>query len=269
MTDWHADDALLNAYAQGRLDLARAASVEQHLAGCAGCRNGIAPHADAVLLARAWADVVDVLDQPRQSIFERALMRLGLSAAAARLATGASAARRAWVAGCMVVATFAIIARYTDGRVTIWFLAVAPLAPLTGVALAYGPGAFPMYDVVSAAPYPRLRLVLLRCLPVLPMTALLLAVGGLVLPGTAQAALWLLPGIALAVLGLAAERFVGAQRAIVGLAGLWISTVTAARVSTGSMLSAFSPTVQMLSLVIVIAAVTAAVVGAGRARRLL
>jgi hypothetical protein len=268
-TEWHADDALLSAYAQGRLDRARAASVEQHLAGCSRCRSGIAPHADPALLARAWADVVDVLDQPRQSLFERVLIALGLSAAAARLATGASAARRAWVAGCMVVAAFAIIARYTDGRVTIWFLTVAPLVPLTGVALAYGPGAFPMYDVVSAAPYPRLRLVLLRCLPVLPMTALLLAVGGLVLPGTAQAALWLLPGLALAVLGLAAERFVGARTSIVGLAALWISTMMAVRVSTGSVLSAFSPAVQVLSLVIVIAAMTTAVMSAGRARRLL
>jgi hypothetical protein len=269
MTDWHADDVLLSAYAQGRLDRARAASVEQHLAGCSRCRSGIAPHADPALLARAWADVVDVLDQPRQSLFERVLIGIGLSAAAARLATGASAARRAWVAGCVLVAAFAIIARYTDGRIAVWFLTVAPLVPLTGVALAYGPGAFPMYDVVSAAPYPRLRLVLLRCLPVLPMTAVLLAVGGVVLPGTAQAALWLLPGLALAVLGLAAERFVGARASIVGLAGLWISTVMAARVFTGSVLSAFSPAVQVLSLVIVIAAMTAVVAGAGRVRRLL
>ncbi|MEU4238312.1 zf-HC2 domain-containing protein [Actinoplanes sp. NPDC026619] len=269
MTDWHADDALLSAYAQGRLDRARAASVEQHLAGCALCRGGIASHADPALLARAWVDVVDVLDRPRQSAFERVLIALGLSTHAARLATGASAARRAWVAGCMLVAAFAIVARYTDGRATIWFLTVAPLVPLTGVALAYGPGAFPMYDVVAAAPYPRIRLVLLRCLPVLPMTALLLVVGGVVLPGTAQAALWLLPGLALAVLGLAVERFVGARTSIIGLAGLWISAVTAARVSTGSVLSAFSPAVQVLSLVIVIVAVTAAVIGAGRTRRLL
>jgi hypothetical protein len=269
MTDWHADDALLSAYAQGQLDRARAASVEQHLAGCSHCRSGIAPHADPALLARAWADVVDVLDQPRQSLFERALITLGLSAAAARLATGASAARRAWVVGCVLVAAFALIAKYTDGRITIWFLTVAPLVPLTGIAMAYGPGAFPMYDVVSAAPYPRLRLGLLRCLPVLPMTALLLLVSGLVLPATAQAALWLLPGLALAVLGLAAERLVGARTSIAGLAGLWISTVTAARVSTGSVLSVFSPIVQVLSLVIVLAAVAAAVVGAGRARRLL
>ncbi|BCY09336.1 zf-HC2 domain-containing protein [Actinoplanes sp. L3-i22] len=268
MTGWHADDALLSAYARGRLDRARAASVEQHLSGCARCRAGIAPYADPGLHSRAWADVVDVLQRPRQSLFEWILVGLGLSAPAARLATGASAARRAWVAGCVLVAAFALVARYTDGRVAIWFLTVAPLVPLTGVAAAYGPGTFPMHDIVSAAPYPRLRLVLLRCLPVLPMTAALLAVGGLALPGVTQAALWLLPGLALAVFGLVAERFVGARAAIAGLAVLWICVVTAARVSTGSVLSAFSPAVQMASLLVILVAVTAAVVGAGRARGL-
>jgi hypothetical protein len=101
------------------------------------------------------------------------------------------------------------------------------------------------------------------------MTALLLLVGGLVLPAAAQAALWLLPGLALAVLGLAGERLVGARTSIAGIAGLWISTVTAARVSTGSVLSVFSPRVQVLSLIIVVAAVAAAVVSAARPRRLL
>lgn len=269
MTSWHADDALLSAYADGRLDRARAASVEQHLAGCAHCRAAVAPHADAALLARAWTDVVDALDRPRVSWFERALIGLGLSAPAARLATGASAARRAWVVGCVLVAAFAILARDTQHQaIGVWFLTMAPLAPLTGVALAYGPGAFPMHDVVAAAPYPRLRLILLRCLPVLPMTALLLVVGGLVLPHTAQAALWLLPGLALAALSLTAEPFLGAVRSIAGLAAVWVGYVVAARFSTGSALSAFAPGVQLVSLVIVLAAAVGAVLGARGSRSL-
>ncbi|MCA2216272.1 zf-HC2 domain-containing protein [Jidongwangia harbinensis] len=266
MTVWHADDALLAAYAGGGLDQARAASVEQHLTGCASCRAAIAPHADAALIARAWAGTVDRLDRPRTSPFERLLIALGLSPSAARLATGASAARRAWVAGCVLVAGFAIAAREMDGPMALWFLTVAPLAPLTGVALAYGPGVFSMHEVVAAAPYPRLRLVLLRCLPVLPMTVLLLVVGGLVLPGTAGAALWLLPGLALAALGLVAERLVGVQTAIGGLAALWMGGVASARITTGSVLGAFSPTVQLLSSAIVLGAVCLALVGARRTR---
>ncbi|GIE81971.1 hypothetical protein Aph02nite_79210 [Actinoplanes philippinensis] len=268
MTVWHAEDALLAAYASGDLDHARAASVEQHLAGCAICRTAIAAHADAALIARAWTDTLDRLDQPRTAPFERLLTRLGLSPSAARLATGASAARRAWMAGCMLVAGFAVVARQMDGGMALWFLAVAPLAPLTGVALAYGPGVFSMHEVVAAAPYPRLRLMLLRCLPVLPMTALLLAVGGLVLPGTARAALWLLPGLALAALGLVTERLFGIQVAIAGLAGLWMGGVAIARITTGSVLGAFSPVVQVLSSTIVFGIVCAALVGARRTRNL-
>jgi len=267
MTAWHADDQLLSVYAEGRLDRARAASIEQHLTGCARCRAAVATHADDALLARAWTEIADKLDRPRVSLFERALIGLGLSAPAARLAAGASAARRAWVIGCVLVAAFALLARdMQDLTVGTWFLSVAPLAPLTGVALAYGPGSFPMHDVVAAAPYPRLRLILLRCLPVLPMTVLLMVVGGAVLPYTAQAALWLLPGLALAASSLAAEPLVGAGPSVAGPATLWIAYVVASRFATGSALSAFSAPVQLLSLVIVVAAAAVTVVLTRRTR---
>jgi Putative zinc-finger len=267
MTPWHTDETILAAYAEGRLDRARSASVEQHLTGCARCRAAVAPHADHGLLARVWADTVDVVDRPRVSPFERVLVAAGLSETSARLAIGASAARRAWVIGCVVVAVFAIVARDAEGRLATMFLSVAPLVPLTGVALAYGPGSFPMHDVVAAAPYPRVRLVLLRCLPVLPMTALLLVLGGLVLPESAVAALWVLPGLALAALSLAAEPLVGAATSIAGLAVLWFGFVASVRITSGSVLTAFGPAVQLLSLVIVLAVAAAAVLGDRRTRR--
>ncbi|WP_306206407.1 zf-HC2 domain-containing protein [Actinoplanes sp. RD1] len=252
MTAWHADEVLLAAYAGGRLGRDVAASVEQHLIRCAGCRAAVSAYADAALLERAWAATVDILDRPRLSMFERLLTLLGLSPSAARLAAGASAARRAWVAGCSLVAAFALLGRDSGGLgVETWFLTVAPLAPLTGVALAYGPGTFAMHDVVAATPYPRLRLALLRCLPVLPMTALLLVVGGLVLPHLTAAVLWLLPGLALAASGLVAERFLGAWQAVAGLSALWSGFVLAARLHTGSALNAFTPGVQLLSLIVV------------------
>jgi hypothetical protein len=266
-TSWHADDGLLGAYAEGRLDAARAASVEQHLTDCAVCRSAIAPHADATLLDRVWADTVDVLDRPRATIFERALTGLGLSAESARLAIGSAAARRAWILGCVLVATFAVAARDVEGRTAMWFLTVAPLVPLTGIAVAYGPGSFPMHDVAAAAPYPRLRLILLRCLPVLPVTTVLLLFGGLVLPRTEVAALWLLPGLALATISLVAERFIGAAPSVTALSLIWIGFVVSARIATGSALTAFSPAVQLLSLLIVIAVAAVAVLGSHWTRR--
>jgi hypothetical protein len=255
VNDWHADEDLLAAYAGGCLDRARAASVEQHLPRCERCRQAISSYADESVLQTAWHGTIDTLDQPRTRWFERLLTALGLSPSAARLATGASAARRAWVAGCVVVAAFAIVAGTTEGRVTNWFLTIAPLAPLTGVALAYGPGLFGMHEVVVAAPYPRLRLVLLRCLPVLPATLLLLVAGGLALPVMEQSAVWLLPGFALATLGLVLERLVGARVAVAALSGMWVAYVSGTRFVTGSVIAAFTPTVQVLSLCIVLATV--------------
>jgi hypothetical protein len=269
MTPWHTDDGILAAYAEGRLDRARSASVEQHLTGCARCRAAVLPYADPAVLNRAWADTVDTLDRPRVPLFERMLTWLGLPASSARLAAGASAARRAWVFGCAVVAVYAVLARDLDGRTATWFLSVAPLVPLTGVAVAYGPGSFPMHDVVAAAPYSVLKLVLLRCLPVLPMTGLVLLAGSLIVPDSVTAVLWLLPGLALAALSLAAERYIGAGWSIATLALLWMGFVTGSRWSTGSPLAAFAPTVQVLSFLIVLTAAVAAALTTRRARRLL
>ena len=269
MTPWHADDGILSAYAEGRLDRARSASVEQHLTGCGRCRAAVQPYADEAVLRQAWADTVDTLDRPRVSLFERVLIWCGLPPTSARLAAGASAARRAWVFGCALVAVYAVLARDLDGRTATWFLSVAPLVPLTGVAVAYGPGSFPMHDLVVAAPYSELKLVLLRCLPVLPMTGVVLLAGSLILPDSVSAVLWLLPGLALAALSLAAERYIGAAWSIAILALLWMGFVAGSRYSTGSSLAAFAPTVQVLSFLIVLAAAAAAVLITRRARRLL
>jgi hypothetical protein len=254
MTPWHTDDALMEAYVSGRLDAARAASVEQHLEGCGRCRSSAMPHADEAVLARAWSDTLDELDRPRTRMFERIVLALGLPAPAARLAAGASAARGAWLLSCVLISGFALIARDFDPRSAFGFLTLAPLLPLTGVAVAYGRGPFPMYDVIAATAYPRLRLVLLRCLPIVPMTILFLLIARLVLPRTEIAAAWLLPGLALAAVTLALERFVPAGAVVTVLSLGWLAFVIAVRYDTGSINAAFSPAVQLLSLVIVLAA---------------
>ena len=42
------------------------------------------------------------------------------------------------------------------------FLALAPLLPMVGVALAYGPTADPAYEIAAATPYSGVRLLALR-----------------------------------------------------------------------------------------------------------
>src|SRR5689334_19849781 len=252
MTAWHADAELLAAYAGGRLDLARTASVEQHLLVCGPCRAGIAAVADRPLLDRVWADTLDVLDRPRVSPGERILTGIGLTAPPARLAAKAHRAHRAWLWSCALLAVFAFAAPGTGGWLIIWFLVLAPLVPVTGVALAYGPDTDPMHEVVAAAPYPRLRLILLRSLIVLPVTAVLVLVTGLTVPGGPRtSALWLLPGLALSAVTLALEERFGALKVAGALSLAWIVFAVAAKAGTGSVLTAYAPVVQLVCLVAV------------------
>ena len=259
MTTWHADAELLAAYAGGRLDLARAASIEQHLLGCGRCRAGVAAVADQPLLNQVWVATVDAIDRPPVSAGERILTAIGLAPPAARLASKASRARRAWLWSCALLAAFAFAAPLTEGPLIIWFLVVAPLVPVSGVALAYGPDTDPMYEVVAAAPYPRLRLILLRSLLVVPVTAVLLLVTGLTVPGGPRSsALWLLPGLALSAVTLALEARFGALPVAAALSLAWIGFAVASRVSTGSVLTAYGPVVQLVCLTAVVAVVALA-----------
>ena len=268
MTGWHADAELLAAYADGRLDLARTASVEQHLVGCGACRAMVAAVADRSLLDRVWADTVDVLDRPRVSLGERLLTWLGLAAPAARLACTASTARRAWLWACALLTVFALAAPRTDGRLAVWLLVLAPLVPMTGVAIAYGPETDPMHELAVSSPYPRLRLVLLRSLLVVPMTAVLLLVTGLTVPGGPDTAvLWLLPGLTLAAMVLALERRFGALRVAVALSLGWIAFAVGARAGTGSVAAAYGPPVQLVCLAALVAVAAFAARGLHRSRR--
>ena len=61
---------------------------------------------------------------------------------------------------------------------------------------------------------------------------MVLIVSGLVLPGTAMAALWLLPGLALATISLVTgERDSAPLPSVAALALLWVGFVVSARVS--------------------------------------
>jgi hypothetical protein len=244
--------------------MARCASLEQHLLGCAGCRAALARHADETVLERGWAGVVDALDQPRARPLERVLSRCGLPAADARVAATASRARSAWLAACTIGVAFALALPRPGDRLAPWFLVLAPLVPLTGVSVAYGRGTDPTYEIAAAAPISKLRLVLLRSLLVLPFTALVLLAGGSVLPGgLGMSALWLLPALGLVALTLAVEPWLGAGPAAAGIAVAWVGTAATVARMTGSVLATFGVAGQMTSLLTVLAAVTVVAVRRG------
>jgi hypothetical protein len=143
------------------------------------------------------------------------------------------------------------------------FLLVAPLLPVAGVAVAYGPHVDPAHELGVAAPLSGLRLLLLRTAAVVGATAALAAVAALALPGLDwTAAAWLLPALGLTLAALAVATTTGPATACALVAAAWVTAVLAAWRSSGDPLTAFGSAGQLACLAV--AAAGAALVLARR-----
>ena len=104
----------------------------------------------------------------------------------------------------------------------------APLAPVVGVALAFGPEASTAIEQESAAPYSLARLVLLRSAAVLITALPVVLIGQLLFPERVGW-LWLLPASAFTAAVLALSTWFGPWRPAVAITLAWLaSTSTAA-----------------------------------------
>ena len=221
---WHLDPDLAGRYADGGLGAALTASVEQHLMSCADCRSLLDPHVDPVRLDAVWAEVVDRVERHRPTLVERVLQRLGMHESTARLVAATPSLRGAWLAAMTVVLALALAAAYVSPDGAALFLAVAPLLPVAGVAMAYGPEADPAYEMAAAAPYSQLRLLALRSAVVVTATLVPAAVAGVLLPGAPVLALaWLLPALSLTAGTVALSTRVRPQLAAAGLSVAWVA----------------------------------------------
>jgi hypothetical protein len=225
---WHADDALLTAYHDQRLDAAARWSVEAHLTSCAACRLRAGALVDPARLRRLRAALIEAVDLPPAGVTERLLVRIGVAGDTARLLAATPALRGSWLLAVAAVLAFAVLAAWTspgqDGNLA--FLCVAPLLPLAGIAAAYGPGIDPTYEIGLAAPLRSFRLLLLRAVAVLGTATLLAAVASLTLPQLGwSTAGWLLPSLGLTAASLALATTVEPLRASGIIAAAWILAV--------------------------------------------
>ncbi|MFI8367190.1 hypothetical protein [Streptomyces sp. NPDC085466] len=137
------------------------------------------------------------------------------------------ALRGSWLAAVALVAGAAFALSHGAGLPTgrTWLLAAAPVLPLAGVAVSYGPRADPLHELAASTPAGGLRLLLTRTVAVLAVCVPLLIAAGALLPpeaGLPGAAAWLLPGLALTVGTLALGSFVGCRAAAATLGGGWL-----------------------------------------------
>ena len=113
---------------------------------------------------------------PPRSRFERALLALRVPEPTARLMAATPVLRWAWFAAVglvLVMAAGAGSKQWKPGDQLAVFLALAPLIPVLGVAMAYGPHSDRAYEVTVATPLSGLRLILLRTITVVVAAAAL------------------------------------------------------------------------------------------------
>lgn len=222
--DWHVDPELLAGYAAGRpMTPSLLASVEAHVERCATCQQQVAPTADVARLDAVWAAVVDAVDAPPLSLVERLLMRLGASPETARLLAVTPSLRLSWLAGTVVVLVMALLVAHAGPWGVSVFLALAPLLPVAGVAMAFGRRVDPLHEIAAAAPYSSFRLLLLRSVVVVASTLLLAVPAAALLPGSPWLAVgWLLPALALTTACLALSPRTDPLVSAVALATVWL-----------------------------------------------
>jgi hypothetical protein len=258
MDAWHLPDEDLLRYGQRTLAPPALWSVEAHLAACPHCRDRLAT-GQPELVRAGWDALAAELDAPVPGRIERLLTRAGVAGHTARLLAATPVLRLSWLAA--VVSTVALAALLGAVAHPLVFLAAAPLLPVCGVALSFGPRVDPTYEIAVVAPMHTFRLLLLRCAAVLSATTVLSAVASVAMPDIGLAALgWFLPALTL-TLALTARLGPVLAAASVGLG--WIAVVLATQSAgvTGS--AVFVPAGQLASAV---AGVLAAVVLA-RSRR--
>ncbi|MFG6200032.1 zf-HC2 domain-containing protein [Nonomuraea sp. JJY05] len=243
MSSWHIPDDLRERYLEGRLEAALAMSVDAHLGRCAACRAAV-PY-DKDWLAASWARLEAELITPRPSLSERFLRHGGVPDHLARLLSATPTLSRTWLAAVVAVLAFAVVAAREQAELLPAFLIVAPVLPLAGIALAYGPRVDPAHELVAATPLSGPRLLLTRATAVLAVSVVLAGLASPLLPAPpGLAAAWLLPALAAASGCLALSSRLPVPIAALAVGGAWLAIVGTGRF-IGSWLAVFGPAPQI------------------------
>ncbi len=199
-----------------------------------------------------WRAITFELDAPVLSRTERVLRRVGFSSATARLVAATPALRRSWAAALFVVVIIGLSAAGDNPDNISGMLVLAPLVPVLGVALAYGPTVDPVYEIGLATPIRGLRLLLIRSATVVAVAVAVLCCAVLLTAAPSELAfVWLLPALALTSTALGLMTLTTPRRAVTAVSIGWAVLVVSVQGATSDSLAVFGPAVQMASIVAV------------------
>lgn len=259
---WHVPEEQLERYLLGAIDPAQALSLEAHLDRCGRCRSALV--ADDAWLSQSWGQVAQLVVVPPRSLMDRALQSCGVPEHLARLLAATPTLSRAWLSAVGIVLAFAVAAAHAVPEAAsglLWFLLIAPVLPLAGIALAYGPQVDPAHELLAATPAAGARLLLLRAGVVLATALVPSALATSLLPGLSWwGAAWLLPALALTGACLLLSTRMPMLLAVGGLLVIWVTAVVLGGVLTGDRMLAFNAVAQLIyaGTAVVLAVVIAA-----------
>lgn len=253
MNTWHLERDLADRYSAGQVSPVLAASVEQHLLTCATCRGLV--RADERRLDAVWTEILETVEAPRVGVIERGLRLLGVSDPTARLVAATPSLRGAWLSGVLVLLIIAFLAAHASRHGTLVFVALAPVLPVVGVALAFGPRTDPTLEVAAASPYSLVRLLAARTTFVVATTLLPAAALSLFVPGGDWVAIgWLLPSLAMCSVVLATAQHVEPHLTALGLSAAWLAVTAWSAARDTTLLADHGVVVQLVSLAVLAAA---------------
>jgi hypothetical protein len=266
---WHVPIDALRGYESGRIEPTQQLSIEAHLTSCVSCRLDLAGLVDGAVLQRTWDAIAAETSAPRPGVIERLLLVMGISDHSARLVAATPSLRRSWLLAVAAVLSLGVLVANGAVGGYAFFLALAPLLPLAGIAAAYGPGIDPTYEIGIAAPMRSFRLLLIRAIAVLVSTIALASVAALFLPGLDwRAGAWLLPALALSAACLALATIVQPLRAAVIVGGAWSAVVAGATAATPAELAAQSVFGARLQIAVLVVGIGSALVLVARREQL-
>lgn len=194
---WHVEPDDLHAYRRGEVHGVSADSIEAHLIRCASCRATLATESSSERRDLRWEAITQEIDRPT---------RWNRSSTWVRLALGTPQLAMAGLSLALVSLAVPLLIGFVDSRagITVYF-AIAPVAPLLGVLLAYRAAADPAGQLALASPMHTFGVVVMRTTVLLAAVLPAGVLAAVLLPARATLLLgWFLPTLAGCAIVLAA-----------------------------------------------------------------
>lgn len=260
------DPALLERYVKGDLDPATSVSVEMLLEQSSEARGRVNALIDPDRSAGNWEAIAAEIEAPQPGIVEAVLVRVGLGDDVVRVLLATPSLRRSWFIAMAIAILFGLGA--TDAsrpeESLLLFLTLAPIIPVVGVALAYGPGVDPSYEITLVTPASGFRLLVTRAAAVLSVSLLATGLASLLVADVSPlAAAWIIPALTLTLVCLALMTWLPPRSAGAWVIGPWL-VVVILLAQGGDRLSAFEPVSQIALACIGVAAAIVLVARRGR-----